>query len=163
MLFDYDDVGGKIKTFARVLKNIGIFISCVVSLSVILIPLIMWKRSENVAGLLIGVFIIIVGPFLSWAFSLLLYGFGELVENSTYLKIPDEDQESRKAVGDTTWVSDSQKPAGNDTVSSPESSAAQVNTSKTEVKRDWFCPDCGKHNSADSRFCSSCGLEFFRK
>ena len=95
---DYDDVGGKIKTFARVLKNIGIFVSCFISLSVILTPLIMWKRSENVAGLLIGVFIIIAGPFLSWAFSLLLYGFGELVENSAYLKIPDEDQENKEAV-----------------------------------------------------------------
>ena len=97
-MFDYDDVGGKIKTFARVLKNIGIFVSCFISLSVILTPLIMWKRSENVAGLLIGVFIIIAGPFLSWAFSLLLYGFGELVENSAYLKIPDEDQENKEAV-----------------------------------------------------------------
>lgn len=70
----YSNIGRKIKTLAKVFCWIGI-ISSVVSGIVVL-------ATMGDAGVLLGILTIVMGPLLFWIGSFILYGFGQLVENS---------------------------------------------------------------------------------
>ncbi len=72
----YSNIGGKIKVFAKVIACIGVVI-CIIYGFVMLVSM------EGMA--LIGLLIMTVGSLLSWLSSLVLYGFGELVENSSII------------------------------------------------------------------------------
>lgn len=69
----FNNVGGKIKAVAKVIVWIGIAI-CVIYGFVMLVSI------EDMA--LIGLLIMTVGSLVSWISALVLYGFGELIENS---------------------------------------------------------------------------------
>jgi len=75
----FDNVGGKIKSLAKVFCWLGIFVSIIVGIAMILISM---NSYNGEIFSLIGVVIIILGSILSWIGSLLIYGFGELVQNS---------------------------------------------------------------------------------
>lgn len=77
----YNNIGGKIKVLAKVLAWIGI-IACFI-FGVVLIA-----SSED--AVVLGFFIMIFGALLSWVSSFVLYGFGELVENSELLVLSKE-------------------------------------------------------------------------
>lgn len=68
----FNNVGGKIKVFAKVLFIIDLIIS------VILTGIIIKKTSDSILGLCT----FIVSFFAIWLAALLLYGFGKLIENS---------------------------------------------------------------------------------
>lgn len=67
----YDEVGDKIKTLAKVIAWLGIIASVVVGIVTI---------STGV-----GILVLILGPLFSWLSTLVLYGFGQLVENTDIL------------------------------------------------------------------------------
>lgn len=67
----YDEVGGKIKTLAKVIAWVGIIASVVVGIVTI---------STGV-----GILVLILGPLFSWLSTLVLYGFGQLIENTDIL------------------------------------------------------------------------------
>ena len=69
----FNNVGGKIKGLAQVLTWIGIAAS-------IIGALIQTKTSIILAVLTLG-----LGILFSWLSNLVLYGFGELVENSSII------------------------------------------------------------------------------
>ena len=66
----YKDIGKKIKTLAELICWIGIIISLISGCALM-----------GANG--IGILVIILGALGSWTGSFLLYGFGELVDNST--------------------------------------------------------------------------------
>ena len=66
----FDNIGAKIKTVASTLTIIGIFLSIVAGTVMLL---------EGIIG---GLFLILFGSLFSWLGSFLLYGFGQLIENS---------------------------------------------------------------------------------
>ncbi len=75
------DIGGKLKTLAKVIVWLGI-IGAVIG-GIVLIA----KGSELRSGyetpfIIGGIALMIVGPLLSWIGSLFIYGFGELVERT---------------------------------------------------------------------------------
>ena len=72
----YDNIGGKIKGLAIAAAILGSF-SSMISGAIIAIS------SEE--SLLIGVLMIITGPIIAWISSWLLFGFGQLIENSEIL------------------------------------------------------------------------------
>ena len=78
----FDNVGGKIKGFAKVVCWIGIIgsiiggIGCFVASSGA-------RYSMQTTLILSGFAVIIVGSLLSWLGSLFTYGFGELIEQTT--------------------------------------------------------------------------------
>lgn len=74
----FDNPGNKIKGCAKVFATIGICASIIWGISLINND---FNNVEKTMSL-IGIGIIVVGTLASWFFSLLLYGFGELVENS---------------------------------------------------------------------------------
>lgn len=82
----FSNIGGKIKTWAVVLSILGI------AASVIYGGIVAAKNALD------GVLIIIFGSLGSWVSSFVLYGFGQLVENSDKIvekleeKSKDEDE-----------------------------------------------------------------------
>jgi len=78
----YNNVGKKIKGVARTIATIGYVISAV--LAILLMSL---DRNLDAEGILfvIGLFAGAWGCLISWLFELILYGFGQLVDNSDHI------------------------------------------------------------------------------
>ena len=70
----FENIGGKIKGLAKVVCWIGIILSVITGILAI--------AAQGSAGFIPGIAIIIVGALGSWVGSFVLYGFGEMVENS---------------------------------------------------------------------------------
>ena len=82
-MFSY--VGQKIQTVAKLFCWVGVTLSIVYGCITILggdIVLGAITKYGRSASALAGIFVIAIGSFFSWISSLVLYGFGELVENS---------------------------------------------------------------------------------
>lgn len=72
----FKNIGKKIKTLAQVICWIGIVCSVLSGIGM------MVSDSDMIV---VGILMIPVGALASWIGSFMLYGFGELVENSTVL------------------------------------------------------------------------------
>ena len=72
----FDNIGGKIKGLAIIITAIGILGSVVGGI-------VMFTIDEDLIA--IGLVVMIVGPLVSWISSFMLYGFGQLVQNSDIL------------------------------------------------------------------------------
>lgn len=67
----FDNIGRKIRMLAKVLMWIGIIAFAIYGI-------VMFTEEKVLAGFLI----IVIGALYSWVSSFVLYGFGQLVENS---------------------------------------------------------------------------------
>lgn len=74
----FNKIGGKIKTLAEIISIIGILVSAFAGLYYILIGI----SDKETDLIVLGAIIAIIGPLSSWVGSFLLYGFGQLIENS---------------------------------------------------------------------------------
>ena len=72
-MFSYSNVGGKIKIFAKVIFALDTALMILLGFAILVL-------AEE--GNTMGLFFIILGPVFSWLGSLVLYGFGELVERA---------------------------------------------------------------------------------
>ena len=71
-MFNFENISAKIKILAKVLCWLGIGVSCIIGLY------------QMVNDMFIdGVIVVIVGSLTSWVSSFFMYGFGELIEQST--------------------------------------------------------------------------------
>ena len=71
----YNNIGQKIKQFATVLFTIGTICSILSGSYIVIV--------SNLEASATGILIVIMGSFLSWVSTFLLYGFGELIERTT--------------------------------------------------------------------------------
>lgn len=71
----FDNIGGKIKTLAKVICWIGIIVS-------IIAGIVAGVAMGSGSGVLVAILIIVIGALCSWIGSFLLYGFGELIDNT---------------------------------------------------------------------------------
>ena len=75
----FNNIGGKIKGFAKFICWLGIIASVIIAILNITTSVAV----GNIAiGVLVGVLIAVGGVLVSWIGSFLLYGFGQLIENS---------------------------------------------------------------------------------
>ncbi len=72
----FDNIGGKIKTLAEVVTWIGIIASVISGIAIM---------SIGEEMIFVGLMVMIFGALISWVSSFVLYGFGQLVENSDKL------------------------------------------------------------------------------
>ena len=72
----FDNIGGKIKTLASVICIIGIIGCCIIGI-------VLMTKGELLV--IIGLAVMVLGSLLSWVGSFVLYGFGQLIENSDKL------------------------------------------------------------------------------
>jgi hypothetical protein len=134
----FDHIGSKIKTLATILTVIGIVLSFFCGLTLLL--------NEEGSGLVI----MILGSLCSWLGSFLLYGFGQLIENSdkiVELLAGNEFDISPEAVNRPS--SDSQP------LTDDRGACAGTPTQKPA---DWVCFACGNSNFHNVQFCQHCGV-----
>ncbi len=90
----FSNIGGKIKKLAKVLCWIGIIISVISGIAIIASggrsggSYVYGGSSVSINGgaaVIAGILFIVLGSLLSWVGSFVLYGFGQLVENSDKL------------------------------------------------------------------------------
>ncbi len=67
----YDNIGGKIKILAK-------WMFAVETIAAVIIGIALMAEDVDIVGLLV----IIFGPIVAWVSSWLLYGYGQLIENS---------------------------------------------------------------------------------
>ena len=75
----FNNIGSKIKTFAKVMCWIGIIASVVAGLVMIVSS---FSGYVSALGIVAGILTAVTGSLCSWVGSFMLVGFGELVENT---------------------------------------------------------------------------------
>lgn len=75
----FNNIGRKIKTFAKVMCWIGIIASVVAGLVMIATS---FSSYAPAAGIAAGILTAVLGSLFSWVGSFMMVGFGELVENT---------------------------------------------------------------------------------
>ena len=106
----YNDIGKKIKTFAKVQFVIE-------AIAAIIVAIILWVDGPR-ASEVIGWIVFFVGPVFAWISSWVLYGFGELIDKTCDIKKilngekieeePKEKEPKEKVSGfDPEWLKDS--------------------------------------------------------
>lgn len=89
----YDKIGGKIKALVKAIAIIGIVASVIYG--IVLLSL----------GQIWGIIYILIMPFLIWAGSFVLYGFGELIEKfAISRKISDKDIPIKTPIPNKTTI-----------------------------------------------------------
>ena len=84
----FDDVGGKLKTIAKVFCWIGIVLSVIYGISIIA-GLV---KINGFVAFLMGLLVAAILSFVSWISSLGLYALGEILENSDHVKRTSQKQ-----------------------------------------------------------------------
>mgnify|MGYP006911755396 FL=1 len=79
----YSNISLKIKSLAKVLCTIGIIISCLAGFLLIVMGIL---APRNSPCLIIGLPVAGVGSLFSWLSNFLLYGFGQLIENTNVIR-----------------------------------------------------------------------------
>ena len=83
----FDNIGGKIKAVAKVFFWIGTVISILFAVSFFLgyAQLKDYSSSAATGELITGILVLVLGPLATWLSVIMMYGFGQLVENSDVL------------------------------------------------------------------------------
>ena len=139
-IFNFDNIGGKIKNFAKWFCWITILLIWISSL----IIFIVWVSDEWTVYLCwIPIVYAIVGPFVVWLGSWAMYAFGEFVEDVHTIRIKyvplSEETALRKA----------------------EKESRQKEKELARKKAQTFaCPQCSSDVNYGDASCSSCGQKF---
>ena len=86
------NIGSKIKGLAKIITWVGVIGSFLIGLTFMAL-----FYSNGTLELLAGFAIVLIGSLLAWVSSFILYGFGELVENS------DRIAESCEQIAQNSW------------------------------------------------------------
>lgn len=135
--FLYENIGRKIKSLAMCL----FFVEAIGSL---------------IAGIALGIeveeiyfLLVLIGPFIAWISSFIMYAFGELVEDTESIR--------KNIVVKTTFDNDSN-------ISSNKTNNIHINTKRTSSATSnnsaniyWTCSACKRENSVDRKECWNCG------
>ena len=72
-MFSYDNIGGKIKGWAK-------WMFAIEAIAAVISGFVLMAQDEDM--ILIGLLVAVFGPIVAWVSSWLLYGYGQLIENS---------------------------------------------------------------------------------
>ena len=133
----FDNIGGKIKSLAMFFCCIGVIVSFVFGIVLITKKFFLW-----------GILVIIIGSLMSWIGSWVLYGFGQLIENSDILVSRNFKSEKR---------SSRIMPAKNIVGQKDSANTATSNSVKSSVHQ-WRCDSCGSMISEN--ICPVCGRNY---
>ena len=96
----FDNIGRKIKTLAEVCTWVGIIVSAI------------WGLIILAEGEMLGLIIAVAGSVGAWISSFLLYGFGQLIENTDVLaggrnmNVPEKGNGTEKIATLEKWKND---------------------------------------------------------
>ncbi len=146
----FDNIGGKIKDQARSSCYLGIVISMLLGAMLLL--------SGQGILMILGLLIAVAGSLVSWQSSFVLYGFGEMVENSDILAGRIQGKEPKAAAPSGQNAGGTQKKAK---VTGPIPRDAVIFPTRTEAEIE--CPKCGFAQIGYRDLCRSCKVPFFYK
>ncbi|MBR5942128.1 MAG: hypothetical protein IKZ81_02170 [Clostridia bacterium] len=96
----FNNIGKKIKTLAKVLCWIGIIGSFIGGIVLAVSGASSSKKATDILLLILfGLAAAIIGAFLAWISSFVLYGFGELVDSTQEIKRSNEEILNRVSGG----------------------------------------------------------------
>ena len=167
----FNNIGQKIKTLAKVLCGLGIFIPCLAGIVNMLRP--------EIGNPLTGLVLIVVGSLGSWVGSFMTYGIGQLIENTdilvsmsqqtpppmpVYLPHPGSTPPSpapsaTPTSGNASASSGTPAPAGKPVPvdkPAPESTASSGSApaARPPIEHKWRCDGCG--NLISEMVCPYC-------
>lgn len=141
----FDNIGDKIKTSAMILCFIGIGVAVV--LGIIMFSESFW----------LGIGTILIGTVASWLGAICLYGFGELIEETTRNRMLNE--AILKSLAPKEAHAGNQPVVRDVPVAFSNSSAGRASSVKplTQVTGGWVCKACGSRNASGDAMCKDCG------
>ena len=131
----FDDIGGKIKKLAVVVTVVGIAVSVILG--------IVTMKESFFTGLLIAC----LGGLASWVGSFVLYGFGELIDNTAGIAVTTRKEEENPIQGQPR---EKEPQPENDYLSKYGKA-----TAKTERRET--CPSCFSAVEENESECPRCG------
>lgn len=140
----FDDIGGKIKTLAKITCGLGIAASIIGVIA-------LWMQNSNYnPTTIIGVLVLVLGSLASWIGSFFTYGFGQLIENtntihSDNLKIQELLKEPKEENASST------------TEAHPTRTSQFQSIESLHSNDEWECAVCGMRNSKRTNSCINCG------
>ncbi|WP_294362340.1 SHOCT domain-containing protein [uncultured Clostridium sp.] len=82
----FENIGGKIKTLAKVLCWVGIILSVLIAMILFIEAKEGSYKTEDLY-MKLGCIYLIFGPLVSWVSSFFIYGFGELIDRTTEISL----------------------------------------------------------------------------
>ena len=140
----YDNIGSKIKIVAQILFVLGVIGS-------IIFGFVICFGSEDFKA--IGFLYILLGGLSSWLSTLLMYGFGELIERVCSIDKKTLIDTSPRIVYKQENSATIKMPI-TDITNEKQNVDNNINMSST-VAHSWRCPNCNKMTSED--VCPYCG------
>jgi len=137
----FDDIGKKIKQIAVVAAYLIIVVSAIMGLKIIA------DSDFELLGMLLGVVVIVAGVVCAFLSNCLLYGYGQLIENSQIIADKLSGKTTSRLLGDDV-SSDVHRRDRDDGGTPPPRD--------TPIKNGWKCAACGKMNESYTGTCS-CG------
>ena len=146
----FDNIGGKIKTLAMVICVIGIIASIICAIA-------LWAQNSRYSlTIALGFGVLVGGCVGSWVGSFFMYGFGELIEETTRNR--EINDQILRLLSVQNAPTDS-KPFVRDVPVAFSQSSARNNTKPLrDTQGGWVCKACGSRNSSGDVMCKDCGL-----
>lgn len=138
-MFNYDNIGNKIKGLATGTFIIEAFLSLISGIALIFIGFDVYDGDNLI---IVGIALLLFGPAIAWLSSLVLYGFGELID-----KVCKIEENINKINSNDTNESIIETPEINNTDQPLEFKKA-INS--------WVCSQCGTRNSSSTMHCKGC-------
>ncbi len=164
-MFDFYDVGVKMKKIARKFGTIGVILSVIYGIftgySIIKagkMAVSIYDESAAVpagtvfAALLAGAVIILIGCVCSYLSAMLWHSIGDCAENSEKMLV--ELYSIKKSLSGENEASNITKSSVNE---SSKGYSLGVSGKMSSSSGDWTCKNCGAKNSKTAFFCKDCG------
>lgn len=149
----FNNPGGKIKSYAKVIFWIGAVISIIVGVVIIAGSFIQASYYGSVGsvfgGIVEGIIATAIGILISWISVLTLYAFGVLVENSDELVRINGGKPSGEKSAEKV-----QLPKNTHEFVQEMAPVEKPTTQETKV-----CPSCGTPINDGAHFCKNCGTK----
>lgn len=141
----FENIGGKIKTLATVICAVGIMVSLVLA--------VVFCVQEEILS---GIGVLIGGCLGSWVGSFCLYGFGELIEETSITRQINADILTQlKAVSGEESSEQNKLTEAFRRASSVGSYT--IPGAKSASDDSWRCKKCNSINHRTQKYCASCG------
>lgn len=150
----FDHIGGKIKKLAVLISVIGIAASVIAAIA-------LWtQNSYRTPTIALGFGVLVGGCIGSWVGSFFMYGFGELIEETTRTReISQMILQQMKSVNEERAPSSASRdvPVAFSSERRTDGALRAHALSASSSANGWICKKCGTRNGSRDISCKDCG------